>query len=184
MFEIRDATQEENIDIMFLTETWLRVEDEKSGRINSLKPPGYSVRSFPRKNRIGGGIALIIRNVYLVHMDRIQELSFKSFQAILVCLNISNRNISIVCVYRPTKSKKNTCTDSEFMDELSVLIDTQCVKSKHVIFVGDFNIHYDVISDTVPDRLKRFYVSMNCVNSYTSPHRSKVILLIWLSVLL
>ena len=154
MLEIRDVTEEENIDIMFLTKTWLRTQDEKLGHTNRLKPPGYCVRSFPRKFRSGGGIAVIIRNVYMKYIVKIHELNFKSFEAIQLCLNMSNTNISIVCVYRPTKSKKNKCTDSEYFDELGVLIDTQCVEHKNVILVGDLNIHYDDVSESLTRKTK------------------------------
>ena len=102
---IADITFEESVDFMFLTETWLTKNDEKTGRINELKPPGYSVLSYPRKNRTGGGVAILYRNAYLKFITRIHEFDFKSFQAAQICLNISNTNISFVCMYTPTKSK-------------------------------------------------------------------------------
>ena len=50
MGDIKDTVVEENIDMMFLTETWLFKSDVKSGLVNNMKPPGYDIRSFPRKH--------------------------------------------------------------------------------------------------------------------------------------
>ena len=57
--------QDNNIDIMLLTKTWLRPAGDEA-KIADLAPPGYSVLSFPRSaggsGAKGGGIAFVIRD--------------------------------------------------------------------------------------------------------------------------
>ena len=63
--DISTFIQDSNIDIMLLTETWLRPADDEA-KIADLAPPGYSVFSFPRSARGSGakgeGIAFVIRD--------------------------------------------------------------------------------------------------------------------------
>ena len=58
--------QDNNIDIMLLTETWLRPAGDEA-KIADLAPPGYSVLSFPRSARRSGakdgGIFFVIRTL-------------------------------------------------------------------------------------------------------------------------
>ena len=64
--------QDNNIDIMLLTETWLRPAGDEA-KIAELAPPGYSVLSFPRSaggsGAKGGGIAFVIRDSFKPHVD-------------------------------------------------------------------------------------------------------------------
>ena len=57
---------------MFLTETWLNKDDETPG-INEMKPPGFSVRSFPRKNSKGGGVDVVYKTTYEITRGRFYE---------------------------------------------------------------------------------------------------------------
>ena len=43
----------EQIDILFITETWLRCQGDEAKRVD-MTPPGYSMKSFPRSARGGG----------------------------------------------------------------------------------------------------------------------------------
>ena len=45
--DISTFIQDNNVDIMLLTETWLRPAGDEA-KIADLAPPGYSVLSFPR----------------------------------------------------------------------------------------------------------------------------------------
>ena len=46
----------EQIDILFITETWLRCQGDEAKCVD-MTPPGYSMKSFPRSTR-GGGVGL------------------------------------------------------------------------------------------------------------------------------
>ena len=108
---------------MFLTETWLNKDDETPG-INEMKPPGFSVRSFPRKKSKGSGVDVVYKGggmdvVYRTTYDItwFREFECQSFHSFQLCLTISNTPISFICVYRHTKSKM-VCTDTDNISEL------------------------------------------------------------------
>ena len=69
--DISTFIQDNNSDIMLLTETWLRPAGDEA-KIADLVPPGYSVLSFPRSaggsGAKGGGIAFVIRNSLKPHV--------------------------------------------------------------------------------------------------------------------
>ena len=52
--DISTFIQDNNIDIMLLTETWLRAAGDEA-KIADLAPPNYSVLSFPRSAGGSGG---------------------------------------------------------------------------------------------------------------------------------
>ena len=56
-----DTITDNNISIMFLTETWLRCDDQVT--IGEMAPPGYSVINVPRKAYFrGGGIGVVYKS--------------------------------------------------------------------------------------------------------------------------
>ena len=69
--DISTFIQDNNIDIMLLTETWLRPAGDEA-KIADLAPPGYSVLSFPRSaggsGAKGGGIAFVIKDSLKPHV--------------------------------------------------------------------------------------------------------------------
>ena len=69
--DISTFIQDNNVDIMLLTETWLRPAGDEA-KIADLDPPGYLVLSFPRSaggsGAKGGGIAFVIRDSLKPHV--------------------------------------------------------------------------------------------------------------------
>ena len=153
--EIRDLIYEQNIDLMFLTETWLKKDDDKL--MEPIKPPGYYFRSFPRIDRGGGGIALLMKTAYLPQVESVNELSFASFQAISIILKLANRKVSLACVYKPPKSKKYTFTDSEFLVDFKNFINGLYMSTADCIILGDFNIHYDNQTNTLTKKVNKVF---------------------------
>ena len=66
---ISDYIVQHNLDIMFITETWLRLGDDP--KCKELTPVGYLFASFPRPAGIGGGIAII----YKLHLHPVTSFS-------------------------------------------------------------------------------------------------------------
>ncbi len=58
--EISDYILESNIDIHFITETWLSQNGDDS-KCSEMKPSGFKLKHVPRPSRKGGGIAMIYR---------------------------------------------------------------------------------------------------------------------------
>ena len=61
---IADYILEQDPDICCLTETWLNADDPVT--IGELCPNGYKLISIPRKDRRGGGVAVVLKNHYLL----------------------------------------------------------------------------------------------------------------------
>ena len=66
--DLTDYISEQDIDVCCLTETWMTENDPVTA--GDLCPPGYKLRSIPRKDRRGGGVAVILK----------QPLSLKASQ--------------------------------------------------------------------------------------------------------
>ena len=109
--EINTFITDENIQVMFLTETWLRARGDDA-RCSDLTPAGYSVRSFPRPSR-GGGLAVIFHDRYSSRISFTTPFPFdhSSFELARVSLAMTQQTVNFFCVYRPPPSRKNKQTD-------------------------------------------------------------------------
>ena len=95
--EIVEFVKDECVDILFLTETWMKTHGDESKCVD-LTPPGYKLRSFPRATR-GGGLAVIYRDHFPV--------THTSFELVQLQLTAPH-HIHFFCLYRPPPSRKNS----------------------------------------------------------------------------
>ena len=132
-----------DVDILFLTETWLKPQGDSS-KCADLAPVGYVVRSFPRASR-GGGIAVVFRENLSHYFSSSDSFEFEhpSFEAVHVTLSLPLKRLNLFCIYRPPPSKKNKLTDSMFFDEFTDLMDFSNTLSGGTVIVGDMNVHFD-----------------------------------------
>jgi len=72
--------------------------------------------------------------------------SFQSFEHLNLAISSGSTKLQLIGIYRPQKSKKNTCSTSLFLDEFSTLIESVTLSSMKLIIAGDFNFHIDKIS--------------------------------------
>ena len=77
--EICNFITDNDVDIMFLTETWLRPSGDEA-KCADLAPPGYSVHSFPRSP--GAASCRVVRLIkaerFLFHVIPLLPLMFRS----------------------------------------------------------------------------------------------------------
>ena len=112
--EISSYINDNAIDLMFLTETWLRSHGDKA-KIADLVPSGYAVKSFPRPFR-GGGIAVIFRTSLSSHLTVKADFSFThTFELVQISVTLQQRILLFFCVYRPPPNRKNRLTNSMFL---------------------------------------------------------------------
>src|SRR5271156_249265 len=130
-----DFVLEHKLDILCITETWLQSEDRFT--TNHITPSGYSIISSPRR---GGGIALVIKDVY--SFKKLASASFCTFEVLLIQVIAPSKSFVIATIYRPPGSLGN------FFTELSDLISTLIAKYSDFILAGDFNIHVDTASQS------------------------------------
>ncbi|XP_072041350.1 uncharacterized protein [Amphiura filiformis] len=132
-----DYTLEHDVDVMFLTETWLTTTDNVV--IAELTLPGYNFLTIPRGScNFGGGLGVL----YKVAL-KLQLLSSDFCSSTFEHAIISDKQnkVMYVLIYRPYPSPTNGLKTSEFLKEFDVfLTHINCYGTK-TIMLGDFNIH-------------------------------------------
>ena len=122
--DISTFIQDNNIDILLLTETWLRPAGDEA-KIADLAPPGYSVLSFPRSaggsGAKGGGIAFVIRDSLKPHVATTSSFPVQHpcFETTQLTLTYNKQLTNLFCIYCPPPSKKNKFSDSMFFHQFS-----------------------------------------------------------------
>ena len=155
---ITDFMADHDVDIMFLTETWLRESGDES-KCADLTPPGYKLFSLPRQlgptASSGGGILVIIKECLMSNCTITTSFPFThtSFEVLELSLTLHNERCCLFCVYRPPPSKRNKLTHSVFYDELPEFLDYCVMKNASLLITGDFNVHYENVCDS---RTKHF----------------------------
>ncbi len=91
---------EHDVDIMIVTETWLRSDDLVI--INECTPPGYAFLNAPRPGSAHGGIAVIFRTPLGFRLDTQPSLTFTTFELAHVVNKAGTFHFLIV--YRPPPS--------------------------------------------------------------------------------
>ena len=140
---IADYILEQDLDICCLTETWLNSDDTVT--IGELFPNGYEIISVPRKDRRGGGVAVIIKQSLSIKFNCSKETTFRSFEHLnsIVSHPKHSQPLNLTIVYRPPRSNKNTLPISVFFDEISDLLAAYTITTTRLLITGDFNVHFD-----------------------------------------
>jgi exonuclease III len=140
---IADFISDEDVDIAFLTETWLKPLGHEPVE-KSLTPSGYRLASFPRPS-LGGGVAILYKDQLHPLLSFSQSLPFShpSFEHVQVSYQSTPHPITFSCVYRPPPSPANKLTTSMFLSDFDHLLDHFCLSPGHLLILGDINVHHD-----------------------------------------
>ena len=128
---------EHDIDIVALTETWLTPDDKYEAL--ELCSNNAVIHRCDRGST-GGGVAIMCKNEY--DSKLIPSDSYRTFEHVMVSINISGKPFRIVCIYRPPKS-----SPSQFIEEFSLFLENNCLAGDPILLTGDFNIHVDISTD-------------------------------------
>ena len=134
-----DYITSHDIDIMCITETWLRSEDTASA--SAITPSGYHLEHAARSNGRGGGVGVLFRSSF--HIDHSQLWPASSFECLdlqLRCQSVSS-TLRLFVVYRPPSSSRNSQPFALFLTEFRDLIERVAMESG-IIVLGDFNVAY------------------------------------------
>ena len=147
---IKEFLFDEDIDILVITETWLRTTGDEV-KLRDITPCGYKIKSVPRATK-GGGIAV----VYKEHLHPTFYLDFEfdhaSFELVHLSIN-KPQHINIFCMYRPPPSTANGLLNSTFINELPDFLEhTNTLRGKTLI-LGDINVHFNHPTDWLPKRV-------------------------------
>ena len=154
---IKDYVIETDVDVMALTETWLKPDSEPDFAIRDVTPTQYAFLHNPRINRSCGGVGLLYKSSLKVERQH-QIETLKSFEYLKVILS----NVTVaqtIIVYRPPQSKNNCVSNSLFFEEFPVLLEHLATASGKLIMLGDFNFHVD---DTDNASALKFLDIVNC----------------------
>lgn len=138
---IKDFVVDHNIDLLALTETWLRQGDEDQTVVNEICPSGYNLLHVPRVSRAGGGVALMYKRCFKIIEKPLERPSFSSFEHILLSLRYSSTDITLVIVYRPPHSNRHNLSTTTFFEEFAGLLERLVVSPSKLLILGDFNFH-------------------------------------------
>ena len=134
--EINDYIQEQDIDIMCVTETWLTGTPRDNAPITAVKPPGYQIKHVPRTSRKGGGVGMIYREDCTVKL--IKSSTYRSFEHMTTQVVSGSSLYHISVIYRPPPSVKNKLTFARFMDEFPRFLVDAVMTSGQLLIIGDF----------------------------------------------
>ena len=124
----------ENIDIFFLTETWLnsRITDSMINLTN------YEIKRSDRLNKMGGGVAIYFKNSLNIHelTKPIVSTSFSNFEFISVKLVTADTSLIFLCFYIPPNS--SSCPHT--IENVCKVISFYIKPTKPFVLLGDFNL--------------------------------------------
>ncbi len=130
---INDLITTNNLDFMFLNETWL--EDSCSATVlNETAPPNFNFISVCRTVRRGGGVAALFKDVY--QCKQVSFGQYLSFEYLGIVLKGAPRILFII-IYRPPKYSP------AFVEEFTELLSMISSEFDCFAIAGDFNIHID-----------------------------------------
>ena len=163
---INDYVSENDIDILAITETWLR-ENDNEFSIAEMCPTGYQFHHVTRKYARSGGVGLLLKKNIKVKKQFQKE--FSSFEYLDVIVN--NRNISIrtIITYRPPPSKINKLSTSMFFKEFCIFLEQLIILSDNILIAGDFNFHVDNIRNTDTITFNKILESFNLQQHVNGP---------------
>nr|XP_054773056.1 uncharacterized protein LOC129281089 [Lytechinus pictus] len=152
--QICDMILENDLDVLILTESWLRGDDNDHHIIADLKStlPDYDILQEPRKTGRGGGICVIYRSSIKVVKNTCHR--FDSFESLDMTVRTSSASVvRIYAIYRPPPSPQNKLTFLMFLREFSSLLEMISVIDHTPLILGDFNIHVDDRQDRDAEKL-------------------------------
>ena len=95
---VKDFAVDNDVDILALTETWLRPGNIDDIDVGSLRPTGYRFLHVPRSQGRGGGVGVLFKDSLDVNTSVTD--SFETFEFMDVRLR-NCQSVRILIVYRP-----------------------------------------------------------------------------------
>ena len=136
--------RDDNIDLTFTTETWLDKEDTAWMQSSEFNKDPLKISASHRKERKGGGIALIYNKK--IKVDKVKEGQMTSFQYGIWKVLSNQLKWTLIGVYRPPYSTVCPVTDAMFLNEYTVWLTNTLPMYSNVVIMGDFNLN--VLNET------------------------------------
>ena len=141
---VHEYVMEKHVDILAITETWLKPGDVR--KIQEVTPKTHRFKHIPRQSRRAGGVAVIYKREVNLEVKP-KTFATKSFEFMEATVISGSTSIHLIIVYRPPPSKVNKLTPNMFFQEFADFLESQTLTKGQLLLVGDFNFHVDVESD-------------------------------------
>ena len=135
-----DIIQDEKLDILTICETWLNSDNEFI--IDQIRPNDFTAIHTNRKDKRGGGVAVICRSDLKPKQQDSTEYS--SFEHIIVSTQSKQQKVTLATIYRPPDSKLTS-----FLHEFDTLLASLNTRKEPILVNGDFNIHAQKHDDRI-----------------------------------
>ena len=170
--DIHELIIDTNIDILCLTETWIK-ENADESIIKALTPDSYICKSYPRLNRKGGGLAIVFRNSLekCITFKPLTNYDFKCFEACHFQMRSCKNVINVIVLYRPPDNFKFDY--NIFIKELNVLLFDMLKTESPLLILGDFNVHWNNTTDPNTRKLISTFKSHNLTQHVYTPTNNK-----------
>ncbi|XP_055906590.1 uncharacterized protein LOC129941858 [Eupeodes corollae] len=124
--EFRDIFTDSDVDVICVTETWLR--DELNDDICCLE--GYRVFRFNRVNRVGGGVAIYVKRTIKCKL-KLSATVDSTIEYLFVEVVGNDGNLLLGTIYRPNR----------YIDfsPLYTVLEEISLSSPNIVLCGDFN---------------------------------------------
>ena len=137
---IREFIIDNNLDILFLCETWLGTDYDETS-ISEFLPPGYKLLHQARTNQRGGGVGIVYKGgLDVVKTDSSDGTTLLEY---LTCKVSLHKKQFILCSMYRSPSSKN----SDFLNEWNTLLSDLVILPDELMLCGDLNLYLDVPSN-------------------------------------
>ena len=153
---VKDLVVNQDIDILTVTETWLRPGNSDDVEIRTLCPTSHRFLDVPRGHSRGGGVGWLFKDTLQINSHisdtfatfELMDIQFRSLQSVRVLL-----------IYRPPDN--TSCV--LFLEEFSVLLEQKIMTEStgHLLMSGDFNLHVDDPCSIYANRFNEILESCN-----------------------
>lgn len=134
-----DLIQDNDLDVLLITETWLPTENLTNADFRTILPPKYNIIDEPRFYGRGGGVAIIYHRNLICKKVQFAFPSAFEFVAAAVRQPGSKDTVLILSIYRPPGGSITEFSNN-FLSELHLLLCDVYARYENVIIGGDFNI--------------------------------------------
>ena len=145
--KIADFVLDHGLDVLGLTETWLRPGERDFTTRSKLTPPGYLLLDVPRVTGKGGGVGVLLKES-AIKLEQHNVCPQSSYESLEIVLDTKSSFLTLLVVYRPPRTGKRGQPPDvffhEFSDHMNALTSTD-----HALVVGDFNFHFEKTSKNV-----------------------------------
>ena len=139
---IVDYLLNEHIDVAIITEMWLKDADGIWLQGCELNKNGYKTSCSNRKNRQGGGAALVYRDSLTIKMLKMDQSV--TFEKAMWQVRYPGVDLTLCAIYHPPYLETYQVTNNQFIDEFFEYLGEELAEHRNLVITIDFNLHvYD-----------------------------------------